>query len=83
MELQGLLTFLVSLLLLIVSSWMTATFLRLQKASKQYKVSEVFTSACQFSAMEVKTGVVSGFVAVGLSTALVIVSAISMYHTTA
>jgi hypothetical protein len=80
MEPRGLLTFLVALLLLIVSSWTAATFLRLQKVSKQYAVNEVFTSACQFSTMEVKTGVTAGFVAVVLSLALVIVSGISLYY---
>ena len=80
MDLRGLLTFLVSLLLLIVSSWMVGTFMRLRKASTQYKTEKVFANACYFSYGYMRTGLFIGFVTVALSLLLVVISSISLYR---
>ena len=79
MSLRGLFTILMALMLLTASAWMTGTFNRLRKVSKQYKTEDVFVSACHFTATEVRTGLITGSISIGLSLLLILVAIISYY----
>jgi len=79
MELQVILMFLLTLLLVIVSAWSVGTFLRLQKASDKYKDDRVFEEACQVSSVYVQIGVIMGVIITLLALGILAMASIKMY----
>ncbi len=71
--------FLLSLMLVIVSAWSLATFLRLSRASKKYKNNKVFESACQLSKAYVTTGTWMGVSITVLSLTVLALTSYSAY----
>ena len=67
---------LTSILLVIVSSWSVATFLRLEKARDKYDSDKVFESACQLGKTYVDVGFYSGIVVIVIGVSLMIISSI-------
>lgn len=74
MEFIAILTFIVSLSLVILSAWSLSTFVRLHKASDKYPSDAVFESACQMSKEYVKTGMISGIAILVFGVILMILS---------
>jgi uncharacterized membrane protein YjgN (DUF898 family) len=81
MNLQPVLTFLLSLLLLMTSSWMMGTFLRLKKATGKYKDGKVFEAACQFSERYVTIGIVMGIVIMSVSFIGLLTASVNLFVT--
>jgi Na+-driven multidrug efflux pump len=80
MELQVILMFLLSLMLVVVTAWSVGTFLRLNSASKKYNNNKVFESACQLSKEYVATGMWMGVVILLLSLVVFAMSSYNVYQ---
>lgn len=71
--------FLLSLMLVVVSAWSLGTFIRLNRASKNYKNNTVFESACQLSKEYVTAGLWIGITITLLSLALFAINSYYVY----
>ena len=80
MELQVILMFLLSLMLVVVTAWSVGTFLRLKNASKKYNNNKVFESACQLSKEYVTTGIWMGVVILLLSLVVFAMCSYNVYR---
>ena len=81
MKIQSIILLIVSIILVIVSSWNLSIFVRLKSASSQYKVDEVFDNACYISKKYVNSGKIVSTAMLIVSVILLIGSSISVYYT--
>ena len=79
MNLQLILLFLITLLLVIISAWSTSTFLRLNRAKRQYKTDKVLQTACQVSKAYVTTGLSIEIVSTILSLIILLLVSWNLY----
>lgn len=79
MNLQSILLFLITLLLVIISAWSLSTFLRLNRAKGQYKTDKVLQTACQVSKMYVSTGLSVATVSTILSLIILLLVSWNLY----
>lgn len=70
----------ISIMLVIMSSWSLANFIRLHDASKQYKNDTEFENACHLSKKYVKYGFVIAVVMLVISIIIMGVSLFSIYR---
>ena len=80
MKIQSILLLLVSVMLIIVSSWNLSIFIRLKDASTQYKTDEVFNEACHISKKYVKQGKIVSIVMLSISILLLMGNSVNIYH---
>lgn len=79
MSLNAVILLIVSIILVIVSSWNLSIFKRLNKASVQYKSDDVFNEACHISKKYVKDGLLTSIVMLVVSILLLIGSSVNIY----
>jgi uncharacterized phage infection (PIP) family protein YhgE len=80
MKIQSILLLIVSIILVVVSSWNVRVFIRLSDASHQYSNDDQFDSACHVSKKYVKTGKIVSIIILVLSILLMIGSSVSIYR---
>lgn len=76
---KSLLLFLTTILLVFNAAWSVSTYIRLQRASNQYKTDRVFESACQISKTVTKTGLFSSIIVLLLGLFLLFLSSKNLY----
>lgn len=74
-----LLTFLLSILLIIISAWNLNTFIRLDNASKDYSSNQALSDSCHVSKMYVKSGKYIAIAVLCISTIILIINGILLY----
>lgn len=74
-----LLSFLLSILLIIISAWNLNTFIRLNNASKDYSSNQALSDSCHVSKTYVKSGKVIAIAVLCVSTIVLIVNSVLLY----
>lgn len=80
MLVQPILILLLSLLLIIISSWSLGTFMRLNKVVNNYNSDRTLESACQVSKQYVQTGLVLGYIITVVSLIILLVASWNVYR---
>ena len=80
MKIQSILLLIVSIILVIVSSWNVSVLIRLSDASHQYSNDDQFDSACHVAKKYVETGKIVAIVILVISVLLMICSSVSIYR---
>ena len=79
MKLCSILLLIISITLVISSSWSLSNFIRLDNASKNYNTDSLFESACNVSKNYVKNGNIISWVLVVISWVILILSSVLIY----
>jgi len=79
MKIQSIFLLIISIVLVVVSSWNLSVFVRLSDASPQYTNDDQFDRACHVSKKYVKTGKIVSIVMLVLSVILMIGSSVCIY----
>ena len=79
MKIQSIFLLIISIVLVVVSSWNLSVFVRLSDASPQYTNDDQFDSTCHVSKKYVKTGKIVSIVMLVLSVILMIGSSVCIY----
>lgn len=80
MKIQSILLLIVSIILVVVSSWNLSVFVLLSDSSTQYTNDDQFDSTCHVSKKYVKTGKIVSIVMLVLSVLLMIGSSVFIYR---
>lgn len=78
---QSAVLIIISIMLVIVSSWNLSIFVRLNGVSPQYDNDKVFDYACNVSKKYVKFGKIVSIIMLVISVILLIISSINVYYT--
>lgn len=81
MNLQAIILLIVSIMLVIVSSWNLSIYMRLSDASTNYQTDGKFDKACHVSKNYVKLGKTTSIVILCFSVILMFVSSYNIYKT--
>jgi hypothetical protein len=80
MKIQLIILLIVSIILVIVSSWNLSIFIRLGDASTQYPNDDQFDSACHVSKTYVSTGKTTSIIMLIIAVLLMFGSSFSIYY---
>jgi hypothetical protein len=83
MRIQSIILLIISIMLVLVSSWNMSIFIRLDEASYQYQSDDEFDTACHISKKYVSTGKNVSTTMLVIFVILMLVSSVSIYRQSA